>query len=54
MVCGQALADALESHYRAGLRIRLPPGRQRIALGLWDQVARSGSVLTDALTVGGE
>ncbi|MCY3972572.1 MAG: VWA domain-containing protein [Acidobacteria bacterium] len=51
-VPGEALAEALESHYRAGLRIRLPPGRQRIALGLWDQVARSGSVLTDALTVG--
>lgn len=49
----EALADALESHYRAGLRIRLPEGRQRIALGLWDQTARSGSVLTDALTVGG-
>lgn len=51
-VPAEALAEALESHYRAGLRIRLPPGRQRIALGLWDQAARSGSVLTDALTVG--
>lgn len=46
------LANALESHYRAGLRLRLPSGRQRIALGLWDQTARAGSVLTDALTVG--
>ena len=53
-VPAEALADALESHYRAGLRIRLPEGRQRIALGLWDETARSGSVLTDALTVGGE
>ncbi len=53
-VPSDALANALESHYRAGLRIRLPEGRQRIALGLWDQTARSGSVLTDALTVGGE
>lgn len=52
-VPAEALADALESHYRAGLRVRLPEGRHRIALGLWDQTARSGSVLTDALTVGG-
>lgn len=52
-VPAEVLADALESHYRAGLRIRLPGGRHRIALGLWDQTARSGSVLTDALTVGG-
>ncbi len=51
-VPADALAEALESHYRAGLRLRLPAGRQRIALGLWDQTARSGSVLTDALTVG--
>ncbi len=51
-VPADALADALESYYRAGLRIRLPTGRQRIALGLWDQTARAGSVLTDALTVG--
>lgn len=47
----ESLAEALESHYRAGLRVRLPAGRQRIALGLWDQTARAGSVLTDALTV---
>ena len=52
-VPAEALTDALDSHYRAGLRIRLPEGRQRIALGLWDQAAQSGSVLTDALTVGG-
>ena len=50
-VPAESLAEALESHYRAGLRVRLPPGRQRIALGLWDQTARAGSVLTDALTV---
>ena len=30
-----------------------PEGRQRIVLGLRDQTARQGSVLTDALTVGG-
>ncbi len=53
-VPSESLADALDSHYRAGLRLRLPAGRQRIALGLWDQTARQGSVLTDALTVGGE
>ena len=53
-VPAEALAEALGSHYRAGLRLRLPEGRQRIALGLWDQTARQGSVLTDALTVGGE
>ncbi len=47
------LAEAMGSHYRAGLRLRLPSGRQRIALGLWDQTARAGSVLTDALTVSG-
>ena len=50
-VPAESLAEALESHYRAGLRVRLPAGRQRIALGLWDQTARAGSVLTDALTV---
>ena len=50
-VQSETLADALESHYRAGLTLRLPAGRQRIALGLWDQTARAGSVLTDALTV---
>ncbi len=50
-VPAELLAEALESHYRAGLRVRLPAGRQRIALGLWDQTARAGSVLTDALTV---
>lgn len=50
-VPSDTLADALESHYRAGLTLRLPAGRQRIALGLWDQTARAGSVLTDALTV---
>lgn len=50
-VPSETLADALESHYRAGLTVRLPAGRQRIALGLWDQTARAGSVLTDALTV---
>ena len=51
-VSSDTLADALQSHYRAGLTLRLPAGRQRIALGLWDQTARAGSVLTDALTVG--
>ena len=51
-VPSDTLADALQSHYRAGLTLRLPAGRQRIALGLWDQTARAGSVLTDALTVG--
>lgn len=51
-VPADALADAVESHYRAGLTLRLPAGQQRIALGLWDQTARVGSVLTDALTVG--
>lgn len=51
-VPSETLADALESHYRAGLTLRLPAGRQRIALGLWDETARAGSVLTDALTVG--
>ncbi len=50
-VPSDTLADALQSHYRAGLTLRLPAGRQRIALGLWDQTARAGSVLTDALTV---
>ncbi len=50
-VPSDTLADALESHYRAGLTLRLPEGRQRIALGLWDQTAGAGSVLTDALTV---
>ena len=51
-VPAESLSEALGSHYRAGLRVRLPEGRQRIALGLWDQTARAGSILTDALTVG--
>ena len=50
-VPAESLAEALESHYRAGLRVRLPAGRQRIALGPWDQTARASSALPDALTV---
>ena len=50
-VPADALTAAMDSHYRAGLTLRLPAGQQRIALGLWDQTARKGSVLTDVLTV---
>ncbi len=47
-----ALADAKQSHYRVGVTLRLPEGPQRLALGLWDEFAESGSVIADSLTVG--
>ena len=51
-VPAESLQDALGSHHRSAIQLRLPAGKQRIALGLWDAAAGAGSVLTDTLTVG--
>jgi hypothetical protein len=43
--------EARSSHYRGSITLRLPAGQERVAVGLWDDIAKAGSILTDTLTV---
>lgn len=47
-----AHADAVGQYYRALVELRLPPGEQRLGVGLWDGVAGQVSYLAQALTIG--
>ena len=45
------LAAARKSYYKASLGLRLPPGRHRLGVGLWDQVRQLGTFVHQELVV---
>ena len=46
------LAAARQQYYGARVNLRLPPGPQKIAIGLWDETAAVGSFISSDLDVG--
>ena len=46
------LANARTQYYGARVNLRLPPGPQKIAIGLWDETAQTGSFISSDLEVG--
>jgi hypothetical protein len=46
------LAAARQQYYGARVNLRLPPGPQKVAIGLWDETAAIGSFISRDLDVG--
>ena len=46
--CGPGAAQ----YYGARVNLRLPPGPQKVAIGLWDETAAIGSFISRSLDVG--
>jgi hypothetical protein len=46
------LAIAREQHFGAKVNLRLPPGPQKVAIGLWDETAALGSFISKDLDIG--
>jgi VWFA-related protein len=46
------LANARQQYYGARVNLRLPPGPQKVAIGLWDETALVGSFISQTLEVG--
>lgn len=45
------LASARQQYYGARVNLRLPPGPQKVAIGLWDETAAMGSFISSDLDV---
>jgi hypothetical protein len=48
------LESALDQHFGAKLNLKLPPGEQQVAIGLWDENGQKGSFVAHSFSVGGE
>ncbi len=48
------LESALDQHFGAKLNLKLPPGEQQVAIGLWDENGQRGSFVAHSFSVGGE
>ncbi|HVR28505.1 MAG TPA: hypothetical protein VMS86_03130, partial [Thermoanaerobaculia bacterium] len=46
------LETARGQHFGARVNLRLPPGPQQVAIGLWDEAAQSGSFISREIDVG--
>jgi VWFA-related protein len=46
------LATARQQYYGARVNLRLPPGPQKVAIGLWDDTAAMGSFISQDLDIG--
>jgi hypothetical protein len=46
------LDAARQQYYGARVNLRLPPGPQKVAIGLWDETAAMGSFISQHLDIG--